>query len=97
MLAWVSLLRDWPWKSAPPLRPGAVLRSEALHRRPGLDQRAVDAEVVGGQHPFDLRVGQNGGQELVRHVAGQQPVAVLAEGRLVPGRVIDPQASRPSA
>src|SRR3954470_24642645 len=47
----------------------AVLRPNALHRSPRLDHRPVDAEVLGRQEALYLRVGQYGGQELVRHVA----------------------------
>ncbi|MFK4654255.1 hypothetical protein ABIF97_004189 [Bradyrhizobium japonicum] len=31
---------------------GAVLRFDALHRGPGLDQRAIDREVIAGQKPL---------------------------------------------
>src|SRR5829696_5304916 len=47
----------------------AILRAEALHRRPGLDQRAVDAEVLRRQQALDPRVGEHGGEKLVRHIA----------------------------
>ena len=43
-----------------------------------------------------LRVGQHARQELVRHVARQQPVAVFAEARLVPGHIIDAESDKPA-
>src|SRR5258708_31500 len=55
---------------------------ESLHRRPGLDQRAVDAEVVRREQPLDLRLGQHRRQELSRDLAFQEPVAVLRESRM---------------
>jgi hypothetical protein len=67
----------------------AVLRLDALHRGPGLDQRAIDREVIARQKPFHLGLRQHRGQELSRDVAFQQPVAVLREYRMVPGRVVD--------
>ena len=54
----------------------ALLRAEALHRRPRLDQRAVDAEVLRRQQALDPRVGEHGGEKLVRHIAREQPVTV---------------------
>ena len=102
MLAWVSLLRFSPWKSRSPLLAQcrrlarAVLGPEALHRGPGLDQRAVDAEVLGRHQAPDLGIGQHLGQEPGRDVAGEQPVAVLGEGGLVPGRVVDPEPDEPA-
>ena len=53
---WRGLLRHWSerqWRAASPAATGIVvgrrdagLRPEALHRGPGLDQRAVDREMV---------------------------------------------------
>src|SRR5688500_19795120 len=37
----------------------AVLRFDALHRSPGLDQRAVDREVVARQQLLHLGLGQH--------------------------------------
>ena len=37
----------------------AILRLEALRRRPGFDQRAVDREVIRAQKPLHTRLRQN--------------------------------------
>jgi hypothetical protein len=44
----------------------AILRFEALHRRPGFDQRAVDREMVGAQKPLHARLLKNCAQQLGR-------------------------------
>jgi len=76
-------------------RARTVLRLDALHRRPGLDQRAVDGEVVGGQEPLDLGLRQDRAQELRGDVAFEQPVPVLREDRMVPGRIVNADADKP--
>jgi hypothetical protein len=73
-----------------------ALRLDALHRRPRLDQRAVDREVIRGQKLLHLGLRQHRRQELRRDVAFQQPVAVLGEHRMVPGRVVDADADEPA-
>src|SRR5512144_294022 len=81
----VSFERFSPWKSRSPLRPGAGGVPEPSFGRklfglaPGLDQRAVDREVLVRKQPFDLRLVEHGGEELRRDLAAQQPVAVLGE------------------
>ena len=100
--ACVSLVRCSPWKSRSPLRPGrrrlaaAVLRPEALHAGPGLDQRAVDREVLVRQQRLDLGLGQHRAQELGRDLALEQPVAVLGEHRHVPDRIVDAEPDEPA-
>jgi len=47
----------------------AVLRLEALHRRPGFDQRAIDREVVRLQQPLYLGLRKDRTQELRGDVA----------------------------
>src|SRR5690606_31864407 len=37
-----------------------LLRPEALHRRPSVDQRPVDAEMLAGQQPLHPRLGEQG-------------------------------------
>jgi len=59
-------------------------RHEALHRSPGIDQRAVDGEVLVRQQRLDLLVLQDCLQELARDIGLKQPVAVLRVGRVVP-------------
>ena len=72
MLACVALERVSPRKSVSTLRRPTggdgssgilVDRLEALHRGPGLNQRAIDAEVLGGQKPLHPRLRQDGRQE----------------------------------
>src|SRR5271169_1770998 len=100
--ACVSFLRRSPWKSRSRVaaRCGrlarAVLRAKALQARPHLQQRAVDREVLARQQPFDLVLRQHRGQKLGRHIALQQPVAVLGEGRGIPHWVLDAEPDKPA-
>ena len=101
--AWVSFDRFSPWKFASALRPPlgrrlarAVLRLEALHRSPGFDQGTIDREVLGREQLLHPGLGQYGGQELGRDVAFEQPIAVLREGRVIPGCVIDAESDEPA-
>ena len=75
---------------------GAVLRPEALGAGPGFQQRAVHREMLGREQRLDLGLCQHRGQELQSHVALQQAVAVLGEGRGVPYRVIHAEADEPA-
>src|SRR5215207_9505318 len=54
----------------------AILESKALYRGPGLDQGAVDREVLGGEQPLDPGLSQHCGKELGCDVTLEQPVAV---------------------
>src|SRR6185436_12351479 len=47
----------------------AVLRLDALHRRPGFDQSAVDREVVARQKLLHLGLGHDRCQELRSDIA----------------------------
>ena len=53
-----------------------LIRLKTFHRRPSLDQRAVDREVVRAEQPLDPRLRQNHAQQLGDDVAFQQPIAV---------------------
>ncbi len=75
---------------------GAVLGTEALERRPGLDQRAIDREVVVRQEALDLGVPQNGLEELRGDVGIEQPVAVLGERRMIPYGIVDAEPDEPA-
>ena len=77
-------------------RIAAVLRHKALHAGPGLDQRAVDREVLAGQQLADLRQVQHARKELGRNIAVEQPVPVLAEHGRIPHRIVRPTARRTS-
>src|SRR5437588_12967139 len=72
-----------------------VLPPEAFDRRPRLDRRAVDREVIARQQLLHLRLRQHGCQELRRDLALQQPVAVLGESRVIPDRIIYPKSNKP--
>ena len=73
----------------------AILAPEALLARPGLDQRPVHREVLARQQPFYLRPSQQLRQETLRHLARQQPVAVLREAARIPDRIVHPEADEP--
>lgn len=72
------------------------LRLEAFHRGPGLDQRAVDREVVVRQKRRDLAMRQDRRHHLARHLRRQKPVAVLGEDRRHPDRIVDPETDEPA-
>jgi hypothetical protein len=63
---------------------------------PGFDQRAIDREVIARQKLIHLGLRQHRRQELGRDVAFQQPVAVLREHRMVPGRIVDADPDEPA-
>ncbi len=84
-----AAVTGWGWRAI-------VFRPHALHRRPGLNQRAVDAEVVVRQKPLHPRLRQNRRQELARHVALKQPVTILRKRRGVPNRRIHRQSDEPA-
>ena len=75
---------------------GAVLGAEALHRRPGLDQRAVDREVLAAQELPNVRVAEDRRQEFGRDLALKQPVAVGREDGRMPDRIVDPEPHEPA-
>src|SRR5246127_5826360 len=52
----------------------AILRHEALHAGPCLNQRAIDREVLTGQKPTHLRQGQPGDKKLGRDAAVAQTI-----------------------
>ena len=72
----------------------SVLLAEALLRSPGADQRAIHGKVIVRHEALRLR--GHGGEELLRHIAGQQTFAVLREHRMVPYRVVHAQADEPA-
>lgn len=73
----------------------AVLRLKALHGRPCLDQGAVYREVFTREERSDLRVRQDRGHKLARHVGRQQPITVLGKHRRDPDRLVDAKADEP--
>jgi len=60
----------------------AALALEALYRRPGLDERAVDREMVARQQRLDARLRKHGGQELPDDRAFEQTVANTTKASL---------------
>src|SRR6516162_4797409 len=73
----------------------AVFGFEALVRRPGVEQGAVDGEVVTGQVATQLGLADHRREELVGHVVGQQPGAVLGERGGVEGGLVDTHVQEP--
>ena len=75
---------------------GAILRPEALDACPGVEQRAIDREVLRREQGLHPELHQHGGKEACRHLARQQPVAVLGKSRGVPDRVVHTEADKPA-
>ena len=53
--------------------------TQALHRRPGFQHRAIDRKMLGAQKPLHLRQAKQRRQKLLRDLMGEQAVAVLRE------------------
>ncbi len=77
------------------ISPGAVLGLEALVRRPRLQQRPVDGEVITGEVAAQLRLTHHGGEEPVGDLVVQEPLAVLGEGRRIERGGVDGQVQEP--
>ena len=99
---WVALLRFSPLKSASGLRvpssggsPPSFL-DKGLVRGPGVDQRAIDAEmlVAGVLGPCGQRLDAL--EEQPRYILVEQAVTVLAEGRVIPHALVHRQADEPA-
>src|SRR5690606_17200393 len=82
------------------LRAGIVIAlvpgPEALHAGPGLDQGAIDAEMLTRQQPLDPPQRQDLAQELGGYIALEQALAVLRECRGIPGRLIRAKPDKPA-
>ena len=74
-----------------PLRPYTefLIVPETLNRRPGLDQRAIDREMVRAEQPLHPRLRHYRAQKLDGDVALQQAIAVLGERRVIPHRIVN--------
>ena len=72
------------------------LRHKTLHAGPGLDQRAVNREVLARQKCVDLRQVQHTGKELGRDIAIEQAIPVLAEHGGIPDRIVGRQSDEPA-
>src|SRR5207237_648439 len=66
----------------------AVCGLEALVRGPGLDERAVDREMLVRQQRLDLWVIQKPFHELPEHIAALKPVPVFGEAGRIPDWII---------
>jgi hypothetical protein len=75
-------------------RPRA-LRPKAFVTGPGLEQRAIDGEVLVRQESVLARLRHDGVKEFGRDLAGEQSIAILRKGRVVPDRVVHPEAHEP--
>ena len=80
----------------PRRRLAAVLRHEAFHAGPGLDQRAVDREVLTREELADFRQVQHANHELTGNIAVEQPIPVLAEHGRIPHRIVGREPDEPA-
>ena len=69
---------------------------EALHASEGLDQRAIDREVLVREQRPDRGLAQHRLEQPRGDVPVEQPVAVLREHRDVPDRIFDAEADEPA-
>ena len=98
----MSLLRLCPLKSGGALRGPAlivwsvVLGPETLLRGPGLQQCAVDREMLTRDQPLLLCQAHHLAQKFGGHGLGIETVTVLREDRVIPHRIIDGQADEPA-
>ena len=60
----------------------AILRAKTFLRCPGLNQSAVHGEVLVAHELVGALIYFR--EELLRHIRGQQPVAVLKKHRVIP-------------
>ena len=73
---------------------GTVFRAKALLPSPRLNQRAIHHEVLVAHEP--LRMLVHFSKELLRHIGGQQSVAVSGKHCMVPHRVIHARTHKPA-
>ena len=69
-------------------------RLEVLRRRPSLDERPIDAEVVGREKPLHFRLRHQRRKKSRGDSAIQQTVTVLRKGRVIPHRLVDADAHK---
>ena len=67
----------------------AVLGFETLLACPGLNQRAIDTEVVPREQPAAIGLTHDFGEEGFYDRMFQKPVAILREHRVVPHRIVN--------
>src|SRR5271165_920192 len=73
-----------------------VLRPVAAVRSPGLDQGPINAEVLVAEQTRGVRLRNDRVEQVSGDIGAEQPVAVLAEGRVIPDRLIDRQTHKPA-
>src|SRR5699024_10222478 len=80
--------------------PGGVIalvpRPKALLRGPSLNQGAIDAEVLIAHQITPARLLDHLGEQGRNHLVLKKSVLVLAEGRMVPHRIVNAQANKPA-
>ncbi len=69
---------------------------ETLLARPGLDQRAIDREMLVGQQPFVTRHSHDCVEKSLSPGMGQQPLTILAERAVLKTRLIQAHIQKPS-
>jgi len=74
----------------------AIFALEAFVPRPGLNQRAVDAEMFTRQPAFLLGNGQYRIEEFDDRIVGNQAFPVLGENRRHPDSIVHRQANEPA-
>ena len=75
---------------------GGRCRAETLQAGPRVQQGAVDREMLVGQQPGLPRLIDHGIKECRGHIAFQQAVAVLTEGRRRPDLLVHAEADEPA-
>ena len=73
-----------------------VLGHHASVRRPGADQRAIHREVLSREQSRLARPIQHPLEQLPHHLVLDQPVAVLAVGRVIPRRALECEPHEPA-
>ena len=73
-----------------------VLALEALERGPGIDQRAVDGEMIGREQTLATGKAHHLVEETARHIRGNQPFAQAAEIRLIEAGALQPHVEKPA-
>ena len=69
---------------------------QALQSRSGLDEGAVDAEVLAGEQLVRLGLLADGREEGLGHLRREQAVTVLGEARRRKDRLVEGQAHEPA-
>jgi len=73
-----------------------ILGPEALLSSPGLDERAIDREVLIREQRCLAGLAEHRVEEGLRDLAAQEPLAVLGEHGDVPDRVVGVQSDEPA-